>query len=65
MSNLCLHNRELHNSHALILICERQTGMYYLRTKPAVNAIQYTVENEVSSNMQVLDDSEVCVSCQS
>eukprot|EP00980_Cylindrotheca_fusiformis_P027262 scaffold19622_cov215-Cylindrotheca_fusiformis.AAC.2 len=35
-----------------------KTGMYYLRTKPAVNAIQYTVANDASSNMSVVDDAE-------
>ena len=38
--------------------------MYYLRTKPAVNAIQYTVEKDMASQVQVVDDSEVCLSCQ-
>ena len=50
--------------HILLL---PQTGMYYLRTKPAVNAIQYTVEKgSVSSNSaHIVDDTEdVCVSCQ-
>lgn len=41
-----------------------KTGMYYLRTKPAVNAIQYTVENNFPSTMQVLDEEDVCMSCQ-
>jgi len=44
-----------------------KTGMYYLRTKPAVNAIQYTVEkgSVSSSSAQIVDDTEdVCVSCQ-
>jgi hypothetical protein len=46
------------------LLCG-QTGMYYLRTKPAVNAIQYTVEKEdVASEIQVVDESDVCTSCQ-
>jgi hypothetical protein len=44
--------------------------MYYLRTKPAVNAIQYTVDKSpsttsVTSAVQIVDDFEVCVSCQS
>ena len=39
-----------------------KTGMYYLRTKPAVNAIQYTVQKE-SSTIPVKDE-EVCLSCQ-
>lgn len=46
-----------------------KTGMYYLRTKPAVNAIQYTVErgNENSSNLvnqQIPEPDDVCLSCQ-
>lgn len=41
-----------------------KTGMYYLRTKPAVNAIQYTVEKDLTSQMQVIDESEVCLNCQ-
>ena len=40
-----------------------QTGMYYLRTKPAVNAIQYTVDKELESESGVVDESEVCISC--
>ena len=39
-----------------------KTGMYYLRTKPAVNAIQYTVEKPVLP-LQDADDT-VCLSCQ-
>lgn len=47
-----------------------KTGMYYLRTKPAVNAIQYTVDKsspdaEHGCQLPVLDDSaEGCLSCQ-
>lgn len=43
-----------------------KTGMYYLRTKPAVNAIQYTVEKGFgsSSSVPTLDESEICMSCQ-
>jgi ribonucleoside-diphosphate reductase alpha subunit len=41
-----------------------KTGMYYLRTKPAVNAIQYTVEKDMSSQMSVVDDSDACLNCQ-
>mmetsp|Transcript_2296 Transcript_2296/g.6338 ORF Transcript_2296/g.6338 Transcript_2296/m.6338 type:complete len:212 (-) Transcript_2296:899-1534(-) len=33
-----------------------KTGMYYLRTKPAVNAIQYTVENSPGSDNVGGDD---------
>lgn len=48
-----------------------KTGMYYLRTKPAVNAIQYTVEK--TSPVSVLpshtglpdaEQDDVCISCQ-
>lgn len=47
--------------------------MYYLRTKPAVNAIQYTVdkhdkENEhdqgqLIDNLMIQDDETVCINC--
>ena len=48
-----------------------KTGIYYLRTKPAVNAIQYTVskmddETRVKgdeSHAMLVDDSESCISC--
>jgi len=43
-----------------------KTGMYYLRTRPAVNAIQYTVDKsergDESFSVPVEDDS-VCLSC--
>jgi len=50
-----------------------QTGMYYLRTKPAVNAIQYTVDKsppvagEVDANQLPIlkDPDDGCLSCQS
>jgi hypothetical protein len=42
--------------------------MYYLRTKPAVNAIQYTVEKSVTESqddhLMVVDGESVCESCQ-
>lgn len=44
-----------------------KTGMYYLRTKPAVNAIQYTVEKGSPPEQMkpTTDDFEnVCTSCQ-
>ena len=45
-----------------------KTGMYYLRTKPAVNAIQYTVniagQESGVVKTEVYDDEEVCLSCQ-
>lgn len=45
-----------------------KTGMYYLRTKSAVNAIQYTVDknptlNAVSQGLDVQDPDDVCLSC--
>lgn len=48
-----------------------KTGIYYLRTKPAVNAIQYTVskmEDETKAAADngismLVDDSETCLSC--
>ena len=48
-----------------------KTGIYYLRTKPAVNAIQYTVSkmDDVTrvegdqSHAMLVDDSESCISC--
>lgn len=49
-----------------------KTGIYYLRTKPAVNAIQYTVskmDDEVKAAAadnglpMLVDDSETCLSC--
>ncbi|KAG7360250.1 ribonucleoside-diphosphate reductase [Nitzschia inconspicua] len=45
-----------------------KTGMYYLRTKPAVQAIQYTVDRvptPVTSSVQIIDETEVCINCQS
>lgn len=45
-----------------------KTGMYYLRTKPAVNAIQFTVDKtDQSAKMASLPSAEpddVCISCQ-
>jgi len=49
-----------------------KTGMYYLRTKPAVNAIQYTVDKTTSTSIagqrslldEVDDRDDVCLSCQ-
>mmetsp|Transcript_9872 Transcript_9872/g.20742 ORF Transcript_9872/g.20742 Transcript_9872/m.20742 type:complete len:921 (+) Transcript_9872:226-2988(+) len=47
-----------------------KTGIYYLRTRPAVNAIQYTVEKtsddkkaEREQSIPFLDDGEACISC--
>jgi ribonucleoside-diphosphate reductase subunit M1 len=56
-----------------------KTGMYYLRTKPAVSAIQYTVENNkqhqnmeddvssssISSQIPLAERDDVCISCSS
>ena len=45
-----------------------KTGMYYLRTKPAVNAIQYTVKKSgFADNLAGIPSAEpddVCISCQ-
>eukprot|EP00934_Nitzschia_sp_Nitz4_P008047 Nitzschia sp. Nitz4//scaffold3_size479765//135635//138514//NITZ4_000058-RA/size479765-augustus-gene-0.13-mRNA-1//1//CDS//3329550632//8037//frame0 len=41
-----------------------KTGMYYLRTKAAVNAIQYTVDKDEGANGPPGDMSDVCLSCQ-
>ena len=47
-----------------------QTGMYYLRTRPAVNAIQYTVEKGDKSSenftamLSLQGENEGCISCQ-
>jgi ribonucleoside-diphosphate reductase alpha subunit len=45
-----------------------KTGMYYLRTKPAVNAIQYTVEKKTSAELSIKEETnsqdDICLSCQ-
>jgi ribonucleoside-diphosphate reductase alpha subunit len=42
-----------------------KTGMYYLRTKPAVNAIQYTVDRRVSlESLPIVEPESTCLSCQ-
>jgi len=46
-----------------------KTGMYYLRSRPAVNAIQYTVDKEATTeleqNLPTQDpEDEACLSCQ-
>lgn len=45
-----------------------KTGMYYLRTKPAVNAIQYTVDKtttaQFKSSIHGAEPDDVCISCQ-
>ena len=44
-----------------------QTGMYYLRTRPAVSAIQYTVDQgeyeSFESSIAFQDDSAICLNC--
>jgi ribonucleoside-diphosphate reductase alpha subunit len=46
-----------------------KTGMYYLRTKPAVNAIQYTVDKTTttqfkSRSIPEAEPDDVCINCQ-
>lgn len=43
-----------------------KTGMYYLRTKPAVNAIQYTVDKgpAPTDKLDVEEPEDGCLSCQ-
>jgi ribonucleotide reductase alpha subunit len=43
-----------------------KTGMYYLRTKPAVNAIQYTVDavDPIAMRIPQAEEDDVCLSCQ-
>ena len=49
-----------------------KTGMYYLRTKPAVNAIQYTVDKTDSMSSRMItaaaipnaETDDICLSCQ-
>lgn len=41
-----------------------KTGMYYLRTKPAVNAIQYTVDKVEQNDSFTASNEDVCTSCQ-
>lgn len=40
------------------------TGMYYLRTAPATEAIKFTVEGELDVKKSVVCTDDVCVSCQ-
>lgn len=40
-----------------------KTGMYYLRTKPAVNAIQYTVERGQTGAVAETGSDDICLSC--
>jgi len=39
------------------------TGMYYLRTSPATEAIQFTVDGEIDLKQSVVCTDEVCISC--
>jgi len=41
------------------------TGMYYLRTAPAVEAVKFTVEGELDVKKSVVCTEDICVSCQS
>mmetsp|Transcript_18122 Transcript_18122/g.49447 ORF Transcript_18122/g.49447 Transcript_18122/m.49447 type:complete len:917 (-) Transcript_18122:84-2834(-) len=41
-----------------------KTGMYYLRTKPAVNAIQFTVDKTDQISIPSADLGDACLSCQ-
>lgn len=44
-----------------------KTGMYYLRTKPATHAIQFTVKNDIKTSQEEmqcsLDNKDDCISC--
>lgn len=41
------------------------TGMYYLRSAPATEAIKFTVDGELDVEKSVICTDEVCISCQS
>lgn len=41
------------------------TGMYYLRSAPATEAVKFTVEGELDVKKTVVCTDEVCISCQS
>lgn len=41
------------------------TGMYYLRTEPAVDAVKFTVEGEIDIKKKAVCNEEICVTCQS
>lgn len=43
-----------------------KTGMYYLRTKPAVNAIQFTVDNtdRAALALPLAEVEDACINCQ-
>ncbi|GMT19209.1 hypothetical protein PFISCL1PPCAC_10506 [Pristionchus fissidentatus] len=42
-----------------------KTGQYYLRTKPAIDAVKFTVEKKIEKEMESLtvDEGEGCLSC--
>lgn len=64
--NLFVANPTLDKLTAMHFHAWRQglkTGMYYLRTKPAVNAIQYTVDKDDHVVSAPLIDDEACTSC--
>lgn len=72
--SLCLVCSSVHTAHSLtksLFFLHKKTGMYYLRTRPAVNAIQYTVDKDDNAdddngdikNLPTMDNDEVCVSC--
>jgi ribonucleoside-diphosphate reductase alpha subunit len=64
--NLFVANPTLDKLTAMHFHAWRQglkTGMYYLRTKPAVNAIQYTVDKDDQAPATPLIDDEECTSC--
>ena len=65
---LCVCVCDHKNQHIDLLFCTKQTGMYYLRTKAAVNAIQYTVEQQGQSEPSAADlpsasGDDACLSC--
>lgn len=68
--NLFIDNPTLDKLTAMHFYAWRRglkTGMYYLRTKPAVNAIQYTVDDDkfiLPSTTEDYDDGVACLSCQ-
>ena len=63
------------HEYALLSIQGLKTGMYYLRTRPAANAIQFTVDQKALSDAQKEKEEailacsrqnrEACVMCSS
>ena len=45
------------------LFCRQglKTGMYYLRTKPAAQAIQFTVDKKKLENLKATENQKVCI----